>query len=65
MQQYKDKFAGSQADRRDRDVEAANMAEQLKKTKLSGSIFVSSKSCLAYKIRDFEPIIVTCAAVAC
>ncbi|KAJ4904487.1 putative methionine--tRNA ligase [Raphanus sativus] len=35
VQQYKDKFAGSQADRRDRDVEAANMAEQLKKTKLS------------------------------
>ncbi|KAF3556522.1 hypothetical protein F2Q69_00015768, partial [Brassica cretica] len=35
VQQYKDKFAGNQADRRARDVEAANMAEQLKKTKLS------------------------------
>ncbi|KAJ0245519.1 Methionine--tRNA ligase [Hirschfeldia incana] len=35
VDQYKIKFAGSQADRRDRDVEAANMAEQLKKTKLS------------------------------
>ena len=45
VQQYKDKFAGNQADRRARDVEAANMAEQLKKTKLSGSIFVLSKCC--------------------
>lgn len=35
VQQYREKFAGSQADRRARDVEAANMAEQLKKTKLS------------------------------
>lgn len=60
MQQYREKFAGSQADRRARDVEAANMAEQLKKTKLSGSIFVLSKCCLAYKTRDPESIIVTC-----
>lgn len=46
MLKYKDKFAGSQADRLARDVEAADMAEQLKKTKLSGSIFVLSKCCL-------------------
>ncbi|CAH2079389.1 unnamed protein product [Thlaspi arvense] len=35
VQQYREKFAGSQADRRARDAEAVNMAEQLKKTKLS------------------------------
>uniref|UniRef100_A0A1J3EI29 methionine--tRNA ligase n=2 Tax=Noccaea caerulescens TaxID=107243 RepID=A0A1J3EI29_NOCCA len=34
VQQYREKFAGSQADRRARDVEAA-MADKLKKTKLS------------------------------
>ena len=39
VQQYEDKFAGNQGDRRARDAEAANMAaDQLKKTKLSGSI---------------------------
>nr|VDD03204.1 unnamed protein product [Brassica rapa] len=36
VQQYEDKFAGNQGDRRARDAEAANMAaDQLKKTKLS------------------------------
>ncbi|KFK24871.1 hypothetical protein AALP_AA8G035800 [Arabis alpina] len=36
VQQYREKFAGSQADRRARDVvAAANMAEQLNRTKLS------------------------------
>lgn len=39
VQQYKEKFEGSQADRRGRDAEAANMAaDQLEKTKLSGSV---------------------------
>ncbi|KAG2255508.1 hypothetical protein Bca52824_074802 [Brassica carinata] len=45
VQQYKDKFAGNQADRRARDAEAANMAaDQLKKTKLSSSIRCAATS---------------------
>ncbi|XP_010527469.1 PREDICTED: methionine--tRNA ligase, cytoplasmic-like isoform X2 [Tarenaya hassleriana] len=35
VQQYQEKFAGSQGDRRAREAEAANMVEQLKKTQLS------------------------------
>lgn len=51
VQQYKVKFAGSQDDRRARDAEAANLAaDQLKKTKLSGSM-----RSLASSIRPFKP----------
>lgn len=40
MEGYKNKFAGSQADRIIRaEAEAENVAEQLKKTEVSGVIF--------------------------
>lgn len=47
MQQYREKFAGSQADRRARD-EAANLTDQLNKTKLSGSLLLFSKCCFTF-----------------